>query len=211
MGAVMGVLSSKVVLKTGTLLIASRLAMHAVPATIDPSIPTTEISKPLAQQLKVNESTIASRRYVDIGNHTISIGRVMVVDGDAPTMVIGADVLRETALAIDLKKKQLRVLEPAEFRRAVKGSPPVEALFGPDHCPVITATAPDGKQVKVALTGSPTSSQSSLTEIKINGMPFFAGPQLSGRCPESDYSLNWSAFDGRNLVLDLRHGRMWLS
>jgi len=209
MGGVIGALSPKIVLVAGTLLLASRVGTHRTPATIDPSRPITTVGTTLAQEIGLDRASDSRPRFVDIDHSTIRVPRLAIDGTMEPPLAIGADVLREVALLVDLKAMRLQILNGSELGRAIRGREAVSASLAADGCVTVAATSVDGRPIKVAFTGAPAST--GRIPILIGAMRLDAASLPEGRCRGSDVAVDWPAFAGKSILLDLGHGRLWIS
>ncbi len=214
MGGVIGAMSSKFVLAAGTLLFASRVGMHSTSATLDPSLPTTEVGGTLAHRLHIDAAEGNVSRAIGIGHTEIAL-RTLAIDPDSPNaLTIGADVLRKVELSIDFPRKRLRLIEAGDYRRATSHMTMIPVSFTADGCLSFAATGRDGEPLRVALIGGtpPSLAPAMPTKIKVGQVTLNATAyQPKARCSANDVSVDWQAFDGKQILLDIRHDRMWTS
>lgn len=220
MSGPIGVVSHKIALHAGLLLISARIDLHSVVATIDPSAPATLIDPTLAQYVDAVVSPSApqhpkKRRIIGLDHAETRLPQFLLAPTPAPIrLVIGADVLRDLVITIDLARSSLRVLDSSEYGRIGRGmlEVPVSTSDG-DGCLKFKASYANGGPIDVALVGQPDGPQvTSSINITVSGISLPASPQLSGgeKCQSEAAIISWSAFRNHRVTLDLPHQRLWI-
>lgn len=216
MSGPIGVMSVKFVLAAGALLLSARIDMHAVSAILDPSTPVSTVTPELARRIGAGEGAgpvraVPRHRVVGMDHSEMRLRSVAVANLDrGGELVVGADLLREMALALDFRKDRLRVLDKQDYRHLTARMVPIPATSTPDGCVSITGTGADGAPVRAAIDGqSPAAGTGQAASIGL-GPVVLKGWRIAGRCASSDMVLDWSAFAGQTLILDLGRGRIWL-
>lgn len=217
MSGPMGVVSTKLLLAASALLLSARVDMHDVWATLDPSVPVSRVTPDIARRLKASgpadRPVMLSRGHVvGLDHEEMRLSQIMVVPGQKPDLVIGADVLREMALELDFRSGRLRVIERGALRRRTERMTPIAARFSADNCLSLAGTALDGKVLNVALDGSSARPSGTPSPVQLGAVRLTAARPIERRrhCEANDLVLDWSAFAGTMVILDLGDGKIWL-
>lgn len=233
MGAVWGVVSGKFVITAAGLLIASRIDQGRLQALVDPHVAISQVSRNFAEQrhLGVSGSTQTTTRHpltIGIGGEefdqpSLAISdRMPAVDAD---MVIGRDLLCAHIFALDIDRHDLSLLGPGDVGRLSR------------HFVAIPAAVSDDGQFRIVITINGLRTQAGLNlgqteplEVSTSfwqsspptpGEPahIAAGPSRLNDIPWPELTsaaadhvtLGVAAFKGRTIVLDVPHGRLWIS
>ena len=213
----MGVMSTKLLLAASALLLSARVDMHEVWATLDPSSPVSKVTPDIARRLKVTGvagKTISLPRghVVGLDHEEMRLGEVMIVPGQKPDLVIGSDLLREMALELDFRAGRLRVIERGALSHRTERMTSVAARLSSDGCLSLSGVAPDGTTLTVAIDGSSARPSGTPSRVQL-GAAYLVAARLAdrhGRCAANDLVLDWSAFTGAAIILDLGNGKIWL-
>lgn len=216
MSGPIGVVSTKLALVAGALLVSARVDLHSVAATIDPSQPVTAISADLAARAGIKDDgpavrPLAKRLTVGMDHAELRLEKV-VVRGDTPNRItLGADLLQQMTLALDFRKGRLRVIERGALRRATADMIPIAARSTPDGCLSISGRTPDGSAAHAALVGR-ASDDGPRASVAVAGVELqgTAQPAQVQTCPSNQMLLDWRAFAGSAIILDLGNDRIWV-
>lgn len=222
MSGPIGVVSHKIILKAGLLLMAGRIDLHRVNATVDPSAPVTVIDPQAASFVKVpavpaGPQALSRRHVIGLDHAELQLRSVVVRSTPLPTqLVIGADLLREMIIGFDFRRGALRVFDHAEYRQAGSGmSGAAIDTDQQDQCLHIDARGPSGSIVRLSLVGQPmqTPKQSGTIAVTVGGVPINAAPTARGTgiCPDGDAIISWEAFADYRVTFDLAHGQLWIA
>lgn len=222
MSGPIGVVSHKIILKAGLLLIAGRIDLHRVSATVDPSAPLTVIDPQVARFVKLSDvlagpQALLKRHVIGLDHAEVRLTSVVVRPAPPPTqLVIGADLLRGMIIGFDFRRGSLRVFDHSEYRR-VRSNMSAVAIdtAAQDQCLHIDARSPSGTSVRLSLVGQPTqiSQHAGTVVLMVGGMPVKAMPTERGTsiCPDSDAIIGWGSFADYRVTFDLTQGQMWIA
>jgi hypothetical protein len=211
MSGVTGVMSTKLVLTAGMALFSARIARHQTPATLNPSLPKTEIQSALAGKLHVAAGD-GKMRAIGIDHSEVRVRTLAVREDTERPLVIGADVLGNIALSLDFKSKRLRVMQPVEAHRITAQMTALNAVPTTDGCFSFAAVAPDGRTVVAALADAADIDTSSpATTARIGALTLITRePAAASRCSAASVVIDWNSFANRRIVMDIEHGKLWL-
>jgi len=232
MGAVWGVVSGKFVITAAGLLIASRIDQGRLEALVTPHVAISAVSRNFAEQHHLAVSGAAqtgTRRPLTIGIGAEEIDqanlavaeRMPAMDAD---MVIGRDLLTAHVFALDVDRRDLSLL----------GKGDVERL--PRHFVAAPLTISDEDQLRLTITINGVRTEAAIhlgqtDPLKVGTSFWQSSPPAQGEAAHiaigraelndipwpgetivSDrVTLGLDAFKGRRIVLDLPHGRLWIS
>jgi hypothetical protein len=211
----MGVMPAKIALAAGALLVTARVDMHTLSARLDPATSVSQVAPELARKLGVDPSTghvatLPHKHVIGLGNEEFPFRQVAVNDTDGRTLVIGADLLKEMTLELDFRANRLRVVEQGALRRVTKHMVAVPATISADGCMSMTGITMDGAQIKVALVGGVAQPSGKSEKLTLGVLPFEAYRTGARSCPANEMVIDWEAFAGRTIVLDLQSGKVWM-
>lgn len=231
MGAVWGVVSGKFVITAAGLLIASRIDQGPVQALIDPHVAQSAVSRDFAERRRLVDSTdirqTASRHSlsIGIGAEEFDERALRIVEsppGSGADMVLGRDALEAHVFALDLRHRELALLEKGDVTRLAKRFIPVPVSLKENGRFGIPVSI-DGQIVQADIDlgqADPLSigaaSAPAVASPPLQTMPIQIGKvvlrEMPARVGAGDtITLGLRAFDGRTLVLDLPHGKLWVS
>jgi len=217
MSGPMGVMATKLLLAASALLLSARVDTHEVWATLDPSLPVSRVTPDIARRLKASgpadRPIMLSRGHVvGLDHEEMRLDQIVVVPGQKPDLVIGADVLREMALELDFRGGRLRVIERGALRHRTERMTAVAARISADNCLSLSGAAPNGTPINVALDGSLARPSGTASAIQLGKVRLTAALPAAHRtrCEANDLVLDWSAFAGTMVILDLGNGKIWL-
>jgi hypothetical protein len=234
MGAPIGVMSSKIVLKAGLVLFAARLDSHPALTLIDPSAPVTTIDRTLAERLRAEaekaQPNVAGSANLGSGTAPVEVDvprrhvlgldaielrvrhvRVMPLDGPAK-FVIGRDLLGQMTIRLDFKQQRIRAADLRDSAGLRSGLTAVKLARNPaDDCLTLEATDPAGARVTVALLGDSGGGGGAGREVKVGPatLTAYASP-AGGRCRAEPLTLTWQSFGKTVVTLDLARDQLLL-
>lgn len=217
MSGPMGVVSTKLLLAASAMLLSARVDMHDVWATLDPSAPVSRVTPDIARRLKAigpaeQPITLSRGHVIGLDHEEMRLSQIVIAPGQKPDLVIGADVLREMALELDFRNGRLRVIERGALPHRTERMTPIAARISADNCLSVAGTAPDGTMLNTALGGSPIRPSGTPSPIQLGAVHLTAArlAERGRRCAANDVVLDWSAFAGTAIILDLGNGKIWL-
>jgi len=227
-GGVIGAMSPKFIIKAGMLFLSARLDTHSVQAVLNPAEPVTTISVELARRIglmssKSNETQFVHKELLGIDRSELRLNSVRIASQPKNAQItIGLDLLAQVSLFLDFEHNRLKLV-----RQSNQGLLQKNPISQVTRNMVVTATtvsdrgclSMSGKNSKgqpISIGLSDMSATSRLTNdyirVYINSTTFLVKEvdRSSTRC-DSDFTLIWSGFASRRVLLDLPHQRLWFS
>lgn len=233
MGAVWGVVSGKFAITAAGLLIASRIGQGSLPALIDPRVATSAVTRDFALRRHLiptpDVRATVSRRPLTIGigaeeldQPSLTVSPTALPSG--AEMIIGRDILQSHVLALDIPRRELSLLEKNEVTRLSRRFTSVPLTVGDDGQLRATISI-NGLSTNAALRlgqAGPLEIGAGLWQSLPSapgqdaalgfGHMLLSVPSASAPSSEANpVSLGLEAFRGRTIVIDLPHGRLWIS
>ncbi|WP_295631442.1 hypothetical protein [Novosphingobium sp.] len=222
MSGPIGIMSHKIVLKAGLLLISARIDLQPVEAVIDPSAPITTADPSVAKNLKVDPAMrgpqlVIKNRVIGIDRDEMRIHRVDIEPTRPATdLIIGSDLMSDMRIGFDFKRSKLRVFDQGD-RHVGKGMQIAAVSQSKiSGCLIADARNEHGDPIRMAILGRPVNFDNSgrpLVKVSLGGVSLdaFDIPSGSNPCTDSDVVVTWGNFADQHVIFDVGHNRMWLS
>lgn len=222
MSGPIGVLSHKIILKAGLLLISARIDLQPVDAVIDPSAPMTIADPSEARYLKVDPTIrgpqkVIKKRVIGIDHDEMRISQVDIQPTRPATdMIVGSDLMSDMRIGFDFKRSKLRVFDAGD-RHVGKGMHTIPiSVSKTSGCLVADARNERGGPILMAIVGRPIDSENpgrQLVKVLLGGVPLnaFSSSRGSGPCFDSDVQVSWGNFAGQHIIFDVGHSQMWIA
>ncbi|WP_295638021.1 hypothetical protein [Novosphingobium sp.] len=222
MSGPIGVMSHKIILKAGLLLISARIDLQPVEAVIDPSAPITIADPSQARYLKVDPEIrgpqqVIKNRVVGIDRDEMRIHQVNIQPTRPATdLIIGSDLMSDMRIGFDFKRSKVRVFDQGD-RHVGKGmrmaAISVSKISG---CLIADARNEHGDPIRMAIVGRPADSDISghpLVKVSLGGVPLTALGTSggSGQCTDGEVAITWGSFADQHIIFDVGHRQMWLA
>jgi hypothetical protein len=231
--AVWGVVSSKYVLTAAGLLIAARIGQGRLPALIDPHAGMSAVSREFATHTHLagpaDGGETVNRRplTIGIGAEEFDRPKLALLRDRLPSgaeMVIGRDILETHVLAIDTAHRTIALLGRNDVARLARNYAPVPlsitddgqlaipiALNGLPMQAVIAFDEAAPIEMPAGLWQASPSRAGDPVQVELGGarlsLPFVSAPSSA----TNSVRLSLGAFQGRTVVLDLPHDKLWIS
>lgn len=233
MGAVWGVVSGKFVVAATGLLISSRVDHGRLQALVDTRAPKSAVSRDFAERRHLIASADAletqARRPMSIGIGALEFDQASLAVSqarfpDGADLMIGRDILGGHVLAIDMRQHVLSLLEKSDQARLPRHFEPVPISVD-DQGILKVRILLNGRPEEVAFDlaqreplffstnfwhPSPAASPASRADVRLGSVELSVPVVVTSRSSDAPVTLSLAAFDGRALVLDLPHGRLWV-
>lgn len=222
MSGAIGILSHKIILKAGLLLISARIDLQPVDAVIDPSAPMTIADPSEARYLKTDQAIrgpqkVMKKRVIGIDHDEMRIFQVdFQPTRPATDLIIGSDLMSDMRIGFDFKRSKLRVFDPGD-RHVGKGMHTIPiSVSKTSGCLIADARNERGDPIRMAIVGRPVGSENSghrFVKAFLGGIPLNAvsSSMASGPCIDSDVLVTWSNLADRYIIFDVGHGQIWIA
>lgn len=232
MGAAWGIVSGKFVITAAGLLIASRIDQTRLQALVDPHVASSAVTRSFAEQRHLagpGAAQTATRHPLSIGIGAEEFDQPNLVIADhlpvpGADMVIGRDILSAHVISLDVDRRDLSLLDKGEIERLPHRFTAVPMTMN-DEGQLRVTIAINGLRAEAALclsqadpleigtsfwqSSPPARGEAAHITVGRAGLDDIAWP---GKNVASDrVTLGLDAFKGRTIVLDLPHGRLWIS
>lgn len=181
---------------------------------LDPAAPVTSIARPLARRLPgmpqapdIGVTTLPRPLPIRFVRPYAALRRARFVTTlpDDALLDLGRDVLGTVTVRLDLAAGRLRSLDAREIATLADHATRIPVMLRDDALAISGQL--DGQAVTVTFDTAPRDQPPPPATMPLT----IAGQTLSGRRnPDGTVAIGWDAFAGRQLVLDLPHGAIWL-
>jgi len=206
----------RIALKAGMLLVAARLGFMPMQVAIDPSAPITISTPAFAHWLGLagrdGEQPVPHHADIEIDHVSFALRKVKVaLAGGRAQMVVGADILRQAIVEVDIPHGRLYMLDQRAARSREKSMEGVDTQWGSDGCLLLLGATKDGRAVRAAMSGRlDVGNAGEKAMVAVNGLRLSMASHHDG-CRGSDVVAGWNSFDGRTVLFDLGNDRLWVS
>ena len=232
MGVVGGFVSAKYIVAATGMLIAARVDQVGVRAIVDPHISRSSVTRDFARRHHLDRSSDAQqaanlrRVSIRLGGKEFDQPELDITDAPPPPetdMVIGRDILEKNVFAFEIRHHELLLLNSWETSRLPQHFTSVSVTLTGQGKLTIPATI-DGRveqagvelaqadRVSISAAAQKTLPAGQPVQVQVGGVILRDEPALS-QAPAADgaVTLGLGAFDGRTVVLDLPHQKLWIS